>query len=125
MVVMTQGIALGGGAIDDRVLRELLSSLCQDDADCWRSFIREFVQDAGALVAAIGSASAAGDAVTLRRASHTLKSTAAMFGAIRLARLSTEIEGLAVDERLDEAETTRRRLVDEFGAVATELASKL
>ena len=80
--------------IDDAAFAELLDTIGGD-----REFLAELVDtylgDSPTLFAELRGAIAAGDAVSARRAAHTLKSTSASFGANGLAAQCREIEAAA------------------------------
>ncbi len=51
-----------------------------------------------------------GDATSLKRAAHTLKSSAQTFGAKRVMELAAEMETMGREQRLDDAEATAEKL---------------
>lgn len=77
--------------LDEAVLEELSASVQGD-----RSFVVEliiaYLADGPAMVDAIDAAVAAEDATGLVRPAHTLKSSSATVGALRLAATSRELE---------------------------------
>jgi hypothetical protein len=75
--------------IDEVTLEALKASLA--DIAVTRELVESFILDADQLVTQILE----GDQVTARRAAHTLKSTAPVFGARRLASLAAEAETTA------------------------------
>lgn len=75
--------------IDDFTFEALKTSL--DDIAVTRELVESFILDANQLVSQILE----GDQVTARRAAHTLKSTAPVFGARRLASLAAQAENTA------------------------------
>jgi HPt (histidine-containing phosphotransfer) domain-containing protein len=62
-----------------------------------------------------------GDAATLRRAAHTLKSTSAQFGATDLAALCKQIEALAAAGDVQAAAPLIERVVRDYPAVEAAL----
>jgi HPt (histidine-containing phosphotransfer) domain-containing protein len=78
-------------ALDEAVLARLIADT-GDDTEFVRELIDTFTESAPPLLAELQSALAAGDAVTVHRAAHTLKSSAASLGALRLADEAAGIE---------------------------------
>jgi HPt (histidine-containing phosphotransfer) domain-containing protein len=62
--------------------------------------VETFVRDAPALLETLRGALEGQDAEQVRRAAHTLKSNARVFGATRLAELCQELEAMARAETL-------------------------
>jgi HPt (histidine-containing phosphotransfer) domain-containing protein len=73
------------------VLAALLADLGGDMATL-ELLAAAFVDDLGATIAAIEDAGRRADDAALRRAGHTLKSTAQTFGALALAQLGRRVE---------------------------------
>lgn len=93
---MTQGI------IDETVFRELCESAGTDFAN---DLVATFADESPSIVARLHAAREAGEAEDFRRAAHSLKSNALIFGASRLAELARELErgGLPVEAARAEA----------------------
>jgi HPt (histidine-containing phosphotransfer) domain-containing protein len=64
------------------------------------------------------------DHTTLRRAAHTLKGSAAIFGAGRVANVAHKLSEMGKDEKLDGADEALRKLQDEMDALVPELEKK-
>lgn len=77
--------------LDAAVLRELRASTGGDD-EFVAELLEAYLADGAAQLAAIEAALAAGDAATLVRPAHTLKSSSATVGALRLAELCRGLE---------------------------------
>ena len=71
-------------------------------AEFINELIDTFLEDAPKLLAEMKSALATGNVDSFRRASHSLKSNAATFGAGRLAELAKELEALGRENKLKE-----------------------
>ena len=73
-----------------------------------RGFLAELIEtylsDTPGLFTQLRDGLAAGDAPGVRRAAHTLKSTSATFGAVRLAAIAREVETAAADNDLTGAD---------------------
>jgi signal transduction histidine kinase/CheY-like chemotaxis protein len=65
------------------------------DRDLLRDLARVFLEDSPRLLSALREASAAGDAIRLRRAAHSLKGSVGNFGAAQAVAASLRLEGLA------------------------------
>lgn len=81
-------------------------------AEFINELIDTFLDDAPKLVAQIRAALDAQDADSFRRASHSLKSNAATFGAMALAELAKGLETLGKENRLEDT-GNRLTLLDE------------
>ena len=77
--------------VDESVLREVLEST-GDDLDFVRELIETYLADSPAQLDAIDEALAADDAAALVRPAHTLKSSSATIGAMRLSAVARELE---------------------------------
>jgi HPt (histidine-containing phosphotransfer) domain-containing protein len=86
--------------IDKSVFGELQASA---GAEFVAELVDTFTEEAPAMLAALRSARAAGDAEAFRRAAHSFKSNALTFGAVALAAAARELElgGIAGDEAID------------------------
>jgi HPt (histidine-containing phosphotransfer) domain-containing protein len=77
--------------LDDSTLAELLASV-DGDAEFVVELIETYLADAPEQLSAIEAAGAADDAASLVRPAHTLKSSSATVGALRLTALSRRLE---------------------------------
>ena len=87
--------------IDRSVLRSLAVMMDDDDTAYVKELLSDYLADAERLRGEIYRSVTEGDAETLRRASHTLKSNSATFGAVELADLCADIEQHAVKNEID------------------------
>jgi HPt (histidine-containing phosphotransfer) domain-containing protein len=78
-------------ALDEHVLRELMTST-GDDASFVRELLDAYLADTPAQLDAMSAALAADDAAALVRPAHTLKSSSATVGAMRLSSVARELE---------------------------------
>jgi HPt (histidine-containing phosphotransfer) domain-containing protein len=113
-------IISGDGAIDRSVLVQTLESV-GGDREFLDQVLATYRQDAPDLIAALQAAQAPVDADALRRAAHSLKSTSASVGAIRLAAACKELEVLAKDGDLTQAAARITRIEAEYAAVEAAL----
>lgn len=111
-------------AVDEAALGELLETVGGD-----RAFLAELVEsylaDSPGLLAEMLGAAVAGDAASLRRAAHTLKSTSASLGAPGLAGACREIETRAAAGELDGLTGRIDLAATEFAAVALALRARI
>lgn len=80
-------------AFDARALDNLLE-IIGGDRDALADLIDSFLAEGPALIGRIESAARDGNAEALRQAAHTMKSSAADFGAMELSRLCHVLEAL-------------------------------
>lgn len=110
-------------AIDEGVLRGLLDDM-GGDREVVKELIQSFLEEGPKLLAEGRAALLAGDTPTVHRAFHTLKSTAATFGAMALSAAAKDIEQGAKGGKMPEmavvAETDRL-----FDAARAELLLRL
>jgi len=107
--------------LDEGVLSELLASVDDD-----RSFVAELVttylSDGAEHVERLAEAIAASDHDAIVRPAHTLKSSSATVGALRLAATARSLESAGRDGRLDHARSAdAATLRDEWEAAAAAL----
>ncbi len=104
-------------AIDPSVFENLKS---MTGADFIGDLIDTFLSDSPQQIKSMRSALKSGDLESFRRAAHSLKSTAASFGAGRLSDLAFELEGMARANNL-EIGTRLEDLQSAFEQAAKEL----
>jgi HPt (histidine-containing phosphotransfer) domain-containing protein len=88
--------------IDPAVWADLLESL-GGDADFVAELLETYFDDSSRLLAAMQEALSTGNAEDLRRAAHSLKSSSASFGALRLSNKCKELEDMGKAGALDGA----------------------
>jgi HPt (histidine-containing phosphotransfer) domain-containing protein len=98
--------------IDIAALKRLLHVIGGDTEDL-RELLDEFLETAPDLAASITSAAVAGNRDNLRIASHTLKSNARDFGAIRLSELCAELERDCREEGIMDPRAAAARIAEE------------
>ena len=98
--------------LDIAALKRLLKVIGGDLADL-RELVDDFLDEAPRLSAAILRATAEGDRDALRVASHTLKSNARDFGAMRLSGLCSLLENDCRAERPLDASVAAEEIVQE------------
>ncbi len=84
----------------DRTALTVLLETVGDDREFLGELIETYLADGPALFIELRRGLAAEDVSAVRRAAHTLKSTSATFGAMRLAGMAREIETAAADDDL-------------------------
>jgi HPt (histidine-containing phosphotransfer) domain-containing protein len=90
-----------GEAIIDRTTFDNLTQLV--GADFIGELVATFFEETPGLLAEMSQALDEGDGEAFRRATHSLKSNSASFGAMPLAALARELEFMGRDGQLDEA----------------------
>ena len=97
-------VELGSSVVLDRkALEQLRAGLGKQAERMLPGLIDRFYQDGERLLGQARQALEQGQADDLRRASHSLKSTSATFGAMALSAMARELENLARDGRLEGA----------------------
>jgi histidine phosphotransfer protein HptB len=90
---------LGGEAVlDQGVLADLRSSVGDDDA-FMVELVETYVTEGSANMDSLLAAAAAGDCAAIVRPAHTLKSTSASLGAMRLSAICRSIEQAGRESR--------------------------
>jgi HPt (histidine-containing phosphotransfer) domain-containing protein len=86
--------------VDKEILAELLAST-GNDVGFVRELIETYLADTPAQIEAMTAAVEAGDAASLVRPAHTLKSSSATVGAMRLSSVARELEAAGRSGSLD------------------------
>jgi HPt (histidine-containing phosphotransfer) domain-containing protein len=111
----------GNPAVLDSAALDELQEMVGGDAAFLAELIDTFLDDGPTLLTAMQTAVAAGDAVSLRRAAHTLKSNSRTFGASALANLCQSIEEQATSEGLVGVDLLVAQVVGEYPEVVAAL----
>ena len=90
--------------LDANTLAELAVSV-GDDASFVVELVEAYLGDAPQLIAVMQAAGVGNDAAALVRPAHTLKSSSATVGALRLAALARQLEAAGRSEVIDDAAT--------------------
>ena len=106
--------------IEQKTLAALLDSL-GGDTDFLKELVDAYLDSTPGLFAVMRQAAAAGDAASLQRAAHTLKTGSANMGALALAALCKGLEDMGRSGVLDGAETH----IDIAAAAYTDVATAL
>lgn len=102
--------------IDRAALNELMESIGNDQAFL-AELIADFYDDTEQQLDTVGEALASGDAESLRRAAHSLKSTSASFGAQRMSLLCRKLEEMGKTGELDGGSELTAQIEAEFQQV--------
>jgi two-component system, sensor histidine kinase and response regulator len=108
--------------IDRAALATLLAMVGGDEAFL-SEMIDAYFADTPQLLSTMRLALAAGDAATLRRSAHALKSNSANFGAFELVALCRELEELSGTGALDGAGAALAQVEAEYARVAPALSA--
>lgn len=104
--------------VDLRVFHELQQ---MTDPDFVQQLVDAFVEDVPIQVNSMRAALTARRPVDFQRAAHSVKSTAATFGASPLAELARELEQMGRESRLEQAVERLQELESLFRSTAAEL----
>ncbi len=90
--------------------REIIEQLREEGDNLLNELVEMFIGEAPRQMEALALALGKGDAAAVRLAAHTLKGTAASFGAQRMQTLAKAIEDKGRDGELDGASATLAEL---------------
>ena len=122
---MTEGYEVFGNALDRSVLASLRELQDDGDPDIVAEVGGLFLEHSQQKIAAILKAVENGDAKGLQTAAHSLKSSSAYVGAMRLSELSRELEMMGRSQVMDGAEEKAERLNREYKQVMMELDAEI
>jgi HPt (histidine-containing phosphotransfer) domain-containing protein len=107
--------------LDEATLADVRASVA-DDAEFVVDLVRTYLADGPTHLTAIADAVAADDAAALMRPAHTLKSSSATIGAMRISGRARRIEIAARTGTIDEAtRADAEQLDDDWSATAQAL----
>ena len=118
------GKAVPPEVLESKALEQLRATLGRQADRMLPALIEQFYRDADRLLGQARQASEQGRVEDLRIASHSLKSTSATFGAMRLSAVARELESLARSGRLDGVVEQIARAEAEFARAKTALEAK-
>jgi two-component system, sensor histidine kinase and response regulator len=122
----SQGVAPSmGSTLNPEVLDELSRQLGADNPDLIRELIRVYLDNALQLLKDMDAALVSGVAKDLMRAAHSLKSSSAILGVMRLSVLSKEIELAARNGEVAGQADSIIHARNEFAAAAVALEARL
>lgn len=122
---MTEGYEVFGNALDRSVLASLRELQDDGDPDIIAEVGGLFLEHSPQKIAAILKAVENGDAKGLQTAAHSLKSSSAYVGAMRLSELSRELEMMGRSQVMDGAEEKAEKLNREYKQVMMELDAEI
>jgi CheY-like chemotaxis protein/HPt (histidine-containing phosphotransfer) domain-containing protein len=111
-----------GRALDHDAISKLRELQMEGDRDILEELGGLFISRAPARIKAMGDAVARGDANTLRKEAHNLKSSSANIGALKLSEICRDLELLAQSENLKGASVLLEKAKCEYERVKAELA---
>ncbi len=111
----------GAGALDQEVIRDLLDVMGEE----FTALVRVYLEDTPKNIQLLQQAAGRQDVSALIAPSHSLKSTSANLGALKLAELAKRIEHEARSAALADPVGVVRDLTQEYGRVAVELKNLL
>ena len=122
---MTEGYEVFGNALDRSVLASLRELQDDGDPDIVAEVGGLFLEHSPQKIAAILKAVENGDAKGLQTAAHSLKSSSAYVGAMRLSELSRELEIMGRSQVMNRAEEKAEKLNREYKQVMMELDAEI
>ncbi len=108
-----------GPAIDAATFNDLQELGGDDGGEFIRGILGDFIRDSAERVAAIQSGFSAGSAREVEEAAHSLKSSSAYVGALRLSRINEQLQGLGRRGNVAGAGDLIAELGQEFDRVKT------
>jgi adenylate cyclase len=111
-------------AFDPTALDKLLDTI-GGDREALGELVDSFLEEGPDLIDRMRAAAAAGDADALRQAAHTMKSSAADFGAMALSRLCAAMEALARSGSIDGAAAMATEAGEAYGAAVVALRGEM
>ena len=108
---------MGESSVLDRIALQQLLECAGDDWAFMAELADAFYEDAPNLIQEAQQAWQAGDAGTLRRAAHSLKSNAANFGAEEMRQMCKELEDMGKAGALAGADLRLEQISAEFARV--------
>jgi two-component system sensor histidine kinase/response regulator len=111
----------GGGRIDPAALCALRELGGENGQELLEGLSETFLATGAKLLTEMGSAVSEGDHPAVVRPAHTLKGSAANFGAVRLVALCESLEKAAMEYRVDDVESGVAQVRQEFELVRAAL----
>ena len=111
--------------IDAEVLDRIRALQRKGSSNILEKAIHHYVSYTPKLLAALSEASAQGDASALQKAAHSLKSSSANLGAVKLVALCKEIEMKAHANTIEKAQSQVAKMHAEYERVRVALEAKL
>jgi HPt (histidine-containing phosphotransfer) domain-containing protein len=112
------------GGVDPQALERLRETLREHGQAVVAQLIGGFFEESVKRLAAIDDALARADPEALRLSAHTLRGSAELLGARRLAQISRQMELAAGRQALDDARRLVGELQAEYARVTTELRAE-
>ena len=110
-------------SVDPAALQALAELEQNESSDLLEELVDAYLSSSTQLSAQLRDSIAAGDAKSMSVAAHTLKSSSAQIGAMRLSALSKQIESLGRAGSIDGARDLLGELSTELESVHEELAA--
>ena len=113
------------GSVDPKVLDTIRSLQQPGNPDLLQRVIRIYLEDSLRLLQELREARTQGDEARMKRQAHTLKSSSANVGALRLSSLCKELETVAPEHTLVRVQELISQIESEYQIVQTELNQEL
>ena len=114
-----------GEALDNQVLDSLAALPLAGDKSLVNQVIQTYINSSLDLMTRLGEAIDRGDAECIRTAAHSLKSSSANVGAVRLAELCASIETSTRASDRASAVTLQRQIKNEYPRVIDALRRRI
>ena len=108
-------------ALDRKVFAQLAELDPGGESGLIRQILQAYQESTTTLVGQLSRAMAESDAETLRKVAHSLKSSSANVGAVRLSALLAELESRGRQNQLEEAPPICEQAITEYNRVMTEI----
>ena len=110
-------LPMSTSAVDFQAIQALCDMFGENASSVLVEVVDSFLEDTPHILQAMRNSVDAGDAVALRQATHTLKSTSATLGAMTLSNLCKQLEAIAKDDTLAGAPEIASQLQAEYERV--------
>lgn len=114
----------GRPAIDDRAYAQL-EEVADGDRDFLIEVVEQFLEGADKLMDQLVTDAEAGQLESMTRAAHTLKSSSAAVGAMRLSDLCDQVQRRGLDQRLEGCPHLARTALRELARARDELMQRI
>lgn len=109
-------------AIEEATMQKLMADI-GGDPEVMQDLVQTFLAEGPRIMDALRESVRSNDRRSLNRAAHSLKSTAATFGAANLSRLCRDLEKVSETEWPADAAARAKAIEEEWGLVRADLAS--
>jgi signal transduction histidine kinase/HPt (histidine-containing phosphotransfer) domain-containing protein len=116
-----QAATLLPSGIDYKILDNLRTLKREGVPDLFQQLIQNYLNTSMELLAILRSALSSGNGVVVRETAHSLKSSSANLGALKLAAMYRTLEGMGETDALDQAQELLSEILSEYEQVRSAL----